>query len=49
MLAVKLVSTMSANLSSMSPLTVSPRGVERRYLPSLMTYSRSRMVLTVGA
>ena len=39
----------SGNLSFISPVTTSPRGVVRRYLPSFTTYSRSRMVEMVGA
>ena len=40
---------MSGNLSFISPVTTSPRGVGRRYLPSFTTYSRLVMVEMVGA
>ena len=49
MVAVKAVSTMSVNLSFIRPVTTSPRGVGRGFLPSFTTYSRSRMVEMVGA
>ena len=49
MSAVKPVSTILGNFSFISAVTTSPRGVMRRYFPSFTTYSRSRMVDTVGA
>ena len=49
MRAVNFMSTMSGKRSSIRPVTTSPSGVGRRYFPSLMTYSRSKIVETVGA